>query len=381
MRSGTNDAPSAPEVWGLALAMASLPEAGPARRLALWRAGAPEEVWDAIRLGRAHRLDGLAAPMAPDPARLAVRWGQSASQCSPDDLLRAHLSRGRGITVLGSPSYPEVLAADREPPTVLCFEGDLDVLSGPRVAIVGTRRCTRYGRDLAVELGGELASAGVAVVSGLAAGIDAAAHRGALEVSGAAPVAVVGTGLDRCYPVSHTELAATVAERGVVLSEQLLGTPPRAWHFPSRNRIIAALADVVVVVESALTGGSMYTAREADDRGRQVLAVPGSVRSPASAGTNELLRACGVATGAADVLVALNLSPGGTRRAREARPEPSPTAARILDALGWQPAVLDQLVVRTALTVAEVAAGLEELEMHGWVSAAGPTWERRAGRS
>ena len=189
----------------------------------------------------------------------------------------------------------------------------------PRVAIVGTRRCTRYGFDLARELGADLAAAGVQVVSGLALGIDGAAHRGALDAAGGAPpIGVVASGLDVVYPRAPPAAVGGGRHRGSLLSECPLGTAPEAWRFPARNRIIAALADAVVVVESAGAGGSMYTVEEALARDRPVLAVPGSVRSAASAGTNRLLaEGAGVARDADDVLAAIGQPqrPGRRRRA------------------------------------------------------------------
>ena len=204
---------------------------------------------------------------------------------------------------------------------------------------------------MAHELGRELAAAGVAVVSGLAAGIDGAAHRGALAAGAAPPVGVVAAGLDVVYPPHQSELWQAVAAAGLLLSEAPPGARPERWRFPARNRIIAALADVVVVVESHARGGSMHTVDEADRRGRDVFAVPGSVRNPAAAGTNALL-----AEGRAPACSA-DRRAGGARPRGGPRPPAPPTGARpptrptasVLDRLGWEPATLDQLVLRTGV--------------------------------
>jgi DNA processing protein len=298
---------------------------------------------------------------------------------------REYQAAGVAVHVLGGNGYPRVLAEDPEAPAVLFSVGDLEALEGPRVAIIGSRRCTRYGRDVAFELGRDLARLGVRVVSGLALGIDGAAHLGALAAGdGAAPpVAVVGSGLDVVYPRAHGRLWAQVADAGVVLSEAALGARPEAWRFPARNRILAALADVVVVVESRAKGGSFHTVQAADQRGVTVMAVPGPVRSPVSCYTNELL-----VTGAPpardvdDVLVALDLIGRGPHRRRGAERSPAlttpddPHQAALLEALGWQPASLDQLVVRTGLSPGQASVALARLEVGGWVVGQAGWWEQ-----
>lgn len=374
-----SDAPETPRTTAIALGLASLPDAGPARRLALHRSGPAEEVWAEVLAGRAARLPGVAPTFGTRGADLPGRWARAAACIDVDDLLRVHRRADVGVAVLGSDTMPRPLADDLEPPSLICFRGDLDAISGPRVAIVGTRRCTRYGRDVADELGQALAEAGVAVVSGLAMGIDAAAHRGVLRAGGAPPIGVVATGLDEIYPPSSSALWGDVAGAGVLLTEHVLGTTPRTWQFPSRNRIIAALADVVVVVESRVKGGSLYTVREAESRGRGVMAVPGPIRSAASAGTNALLRdGVGVVCDVADVLLRLGLGPAVARSSRDPRVAPTDAGRSLLEALGWQPAVLDDLVRRTGLAVAEVADELDALVTAGWITQQGLWVERRA---
>jgi DNA processing protein len=295
----------------------------------------------------------------------------------------------------GDEGYPARLADDPKPPAVLFGRGDLAALDGPQVAIVGSRRCTPYGRDVARQLGRELAAAGVGVVSGLALGIDGAAHEGALAAveggaGGAPPVGVVASGLDVVYPWRHRGLWEGVASAGVLLSEAPLGTPPERWRFPARNRIMAALADVVVVVESHLHGGSRHTVDAALARGRAVMAVPGSVRSPASAGTNALL-AEGVAPArdTLDVLVALGLAghaplprrstSTALRAGTDRRPRPTGLEAGVLDALGWEPATVDQLVDRTGASPGAVAVAVARLDAAGWLHRDGPCWAQVPG--
>src|SRR5690606_34951366 len=241
------------------------------------------------------------------------------------------------------------------------------------VAIVGTRRCTGSGAGVARDLGRELAAAGVAVVSGLAAGIDGAAHRGVLDAlpehsDAVGPVGVVGCGHDIVYPARHRGLWEAVGEHGLLLSEAPLGCRPAAWRFPARNRVIAALAQVVVVVESHSRGGSLHTVTEAARRDVDVMVVPGSVRNPASEGVNQLLaEGCPPVRDAADVLVALGLGAGRRRTRSAPRPAPSTTGRALLDAFDWEPANLEQLVTRTGLALAEVAVAMEELIRDGWV--------------
>ncbi|MCX7619253.1 MAG: DNA-protecting protein DprA [Acidimicrobiales bacterium] len=370
-----------------ALAIATLPEVGPARRLVLHRAGDLRTVWSRIcdgsigcdpQVRRALGL-GIGEPMLTEEYSPIIQsWQDHAASLDPAAELDRHLTAGVGVAALGSARYPGAFVEDPEPPTVVCWLGDIDDLVGPRVAIIGTRRCTQAGRDTAFELGYALSAAGVSVVSGLALGIDAAAHRGALAAGGAPPIAVVGSGLDVIYPPANRALWSQVAEAGVVLTELPLGEPPRAWHFPNRNRMIAALADVVVVVESRRRGGSLSTVAAAIRRDRDVMAVPGPVRSPAAEGSNALLRDFGVCCDATDVLLRLGMSPAARRPSAEQRPLPEGNAALILDALGWQPSTLEDLVARVHLPLEVVTLALIQLEEAGWVSEHGGWFERRA---
>ncbi|HJR25211.1 MAG TPA: DNA-processing protein DprA, partial [Acidimicrobiales bacterium] len=225
----------------------------------------------------------------------------------------------------------------------------------------------------------DLAEAGVAIVSGLALGIDGAAHRGVLDAAAGPgrPVGIIASGHDIPYPARHARLWAAVAERGVLLGEAALGTRPAAWRFPARNRIIAALADVLVVIESHAAGGSLLTVREAIARGVDVMAVPGSVRNPAADGTNQLIAdGCHPVRDADDVLMAIGLGAGRRRAARDARTPPDADGRAVLDAFDWEPATLEHLALRTGRGVPELALALHRLEVGGWVSSQGPWYER-----
>ena len=304
------------------------------------------------------------------------RWQGLLRADSPAATWQHYRDAGIGVATLDSAAYPAALSGDLAAPAVLFHRGTIDVVAGPRVGIVGTRTCTRYGRDVAYDLGERLSKAGVAIVSGLATGIDAAAHAGALH-GVSPPIGVVGSGLDVVYPRVNRALWADVAERGVVLSESPLGAPPVAWRFPARNRIIAALSDVLVVVESHKSGGSLITARQQAKRQKPTLVVPGPILSPASKGSNDLLRdGCGPVTDVDDVLVALGLSGAPRRSAREARPAPDERGQAVLDAIGWQPATFDQLAHRGEMTLGELAVVLDDLVRARWLEQRGSWFER-----
>lgn len=346
-------------------AIASLPEVGPVRLRRLLSLGPPAVVWDRLVRGRAGRVDGV------DDA-LRRRWADAAQSIDPDALWVRCGDLGVGVTCLGGGGYPPSLVDDLDPPVVLFHLGSPDVLVAPRVAVVGTRRATPYGNEVARRLGADLAAAGVCVVSGLALGIDAAAHAGALSVrrasAWAAPAAVVGSGLDAPCPATNRRLCADVAGSGVVMSEVPPGVRAAPWRFPVRNRILAALAEVVVVVESAGAGGSMHTVREAVERGRTVLAVPGPVGSPASAGPHELLAdGAGVCTGAGDVLSHLSGVVGPDAVPADPRPAPSSGAAALLERIGWLPLGVARAVELGGTDVPTAASLLAELERGGWI--------------
>jgi DNA processing protein len=352
---------------------------GPARLLGLLRTWPPEEAWHHIRDGSWLQHREVVVAMGTGAARHAELWMACADITDVGAVWQRHVDAGIGVFTLRSPSYPTPLVDDVEPPAVLFGRGDPDVIVGPRVAVVGTRDASQYGIDLAYELGRDLAAAGVAVVSGLAVGIDGAAHAGALAAATAPPIAVVGSGLDVVYPRRHESLWREVERRGVVLSEAPLGAPPERWRFPARNRVIAALADVVIVVESRELGGSMHTVAEAQRRDRPVFAAPGPVRSATSAGTNRLLRdGAQVLCDASDVLLALGLSAALQRSVHEHRPEPSADDAPVLEAVGWSPISLDTLATRTARPLGSLALALDRLRSDGWLAERGGWYERIA---
>jgi DNA processing protein len=362
-----------------AAALAALPGMGPARLASLLRRWDPVSAWERVLDGRAVAEREVAAACGPDRAQLVEAWRARAAVTDVAAQWAGQRAAGVSTWVLGRAGYPAPLSGDPEAPAVLFARGDLAALDGRRVGIVGTRNCTRYGRDVAYELGRDLAANGVRIVSGLALGIDGAAHGGALAARAAPPIGVVGSGLDVVYPARHRRLWAEVAGAGVLLSEAPLGARPEPWRFPVRNRIIAALAEVVVVVESFHTGGSRHTVDAAAVRARPVLAVPGPVRSPASELPNALLAdGCHPARDATDVLVALGLCAGrgAGGEGRDPRPPPEPGEVALLDLMGWERASLESIVLASGRPPAEVSLALMHLERDGWVAGCGGWWER-----
>lgn len=353
---------------------------GPAR-LAWLLGGAPApEAFEALCRGRIAGDPGPAPP-GVTPA-LVERWTSDARKLDPSAAADA-LARLE-VTVLtpDSPGWP--FARDPCPPIVLFARGHLGLLApAPRAALVGTRRCSAVGRQVAFQLARGLAEGGATVVSGLASGIDGAAHAGALAAIATNPaptVAVVGTGLDRVYPAVNRRLWAEVAERGLLLSESPLGTTPEPWRFPARNRLIAGLCAVTVVVESHSRGGALLTANEAADRGATVMAVPGAITSSASVGSNQLLAdGCPPVCSAADVLHQLGIGPPVTT---EPDPEPSmateggdigPLARLIVGEASAGSVHVDHLVGVTGRPVPELMAELQRLQAQGLIRLDGST--------
>lgn len=264
-------------------------------------------------------------------------------------------------------AFPPLLRAIHDPPAGLFLRGHAGaaLLAKPAVAIVGARACSGYGSSVARMLGRELGTAGLTVVSGLARGVDGEAHRGALEAR-SVTVAVLGCGIDRDYPAAHAELAREIAATGLIVSEYAPGVEPAPWRFPARNRIVAGLAAATVVVEARARSGALITADLALEGGREVFAVPGEIGSALSAGTNALLRLGATpATSPGDVLEAL-----GLEQAPATVDPTSGPAGRLLELLADGPASADELVRRSSLAAADVAAGLTELELAELVSAA-----------
>ncbi|MFO1176401.1 MAG: DNA-processing protein DprA [Paracoccaceae bacterium] len=322
----------------------------------------------------------------PELARAA---GIEKYESCPEGVARAELKAARqaGARMIcrGAPDYPAALAQIADPPPLLWAIGDPGLLDRPMAALVGARNASSLGLRMARKLAEGLAAAGVTVVSGLARGIDTAAHLAALP---GGTVAVMAGGADVVYPAENAQLAADIARRGLCLSEQPMGLEPQARHFPLRNRIIAGLAQAVVVVEAAGQSGSLITARLALEQGRDVLAVPGHPFDGRASGCNMLIRdGATLVRGAEDVLTALALAPGPAAAARPpaaaAAPPPAPPpapespargwrdAARlhqlILDRLGPSPLAEDQLLRDLALSPAEAAPELLALELDGLI--------------
>jgi DNA processing protein len=265
------------------------------------------------------------------------------------------------------PAFPRALAAIFDPPAGLFLRGRAapDLLDAPSIAVVGARSCSAYGAQVARLLGRELAAAGLVVVSGMARGVDGEAHRGALEAGGET-VAVLGCGVDRDYPAAHADLARRICERGLIVSEYAPGVEPAPWRFPARNRIIAGLAAVTVVVEARERSGALITADLALEEGREVFAVPGEITSALSEGTNRLL-ALGAAplTKVDDVLASFRLEKKGAPQ-----PDVSEPAGHVLAQLRDAPLGADELARATELDAGALAAALSELEVAGLVAEA-----------
>lgn len=364
------EAPSDQEAC--AAALAALPGAGAASlRRVIEAAGDPAAAWDAVLAGDVERP----ARRGRRPAR---SWADVARAYDVVGRRAGERAAGIQVTWFGHEAYPASLRSDPSPPAVLFWRGDLTVLDRQCVALVGTRRATPGGREMAFELGHDLAAAGVCVVSGLALGIDGAAHRGALQAGApGATVGIAASGVDRVYPRRHAELWAAVASAGAVVSETPPGRDAEGWRFPARNRIIAGLVSMVVVVESHATGGSLITADAAIERGVDVRAVPGPVRSPASAGTNQLLfDGPGPVRNAGDILEALGLAGAGWNPIEPLRPA-DPLQAAVLEAVGRAPTSLNRVVEISGRPLADVAGALYDLAGAGLVVREGDWWQRR----
>jgi DNA processing protein len=337
-----------------AATLAGLPHITPVRLEALLaHFHGPRPALEAVTAGFAWKALG------PEHRTLTRQWAATADPEAVERILRHRRCR---VLVAGEDDYPIADDLPHRPP-VLFAEGERpEVLDAPRVAVVGTRAASPSGLADARDLGAYLSAAGVTVVSGLAIGVDGAAHTGALDAGGGV-VGVVATGLDIAYPRRHALLHRRVREGGLLVGEHWLGVHPARARFPVRNRIIAALADVVVVVEATASGGARITAERALDYGRPVLAMPGSRRNPAAAGCNALL-----ADGAQpllepdDVLLALGLTPGARREWGTSRRPPATGDAALLErALAGEAAHPDQLASRTGLPPELVAAAVEQL--------------------
>lgn len=348
------------------------PGIGPAAARRLLEAfGLPEDIFAAGRAKLAAALGGdrARALLARDDAREAqvaasLRWAEGE---------RHHL------LTLADPGYPQRLLGIGDPPPLLFVRGQPEALSAPTLAIVGSRQATGAGLGHARAFAHALADSGLQVCSGLAYGIDAAAHRGALA-GRAGTVAVVGTGIDLVYPAAHAALADAIAARGALVSELPLDTRAQRANFPKRNRLIAGLSLGVLVVEAAPRSGSLITARQAAEFGREVMAIPGSIHSPLSKGCHQLIReGAKLVESVEDVLVELRAQWTGTTdpahgagveatgdtQQGDAQRATGALADCLLEALGWDPVDPDALAERTGQPIEAVAAGLLELELAG----------------
>ncbi len=298
-----------------------------------------------------------------------ARFARFAATFDEAAFLAGLAERGYRWVARSAAEFPPRLRSIHDPPPGLFLRGGAaaELLARPSVAVVGARSCSPYGSGVATALGRELAAAGVVVVSGLARGVDAAAHRGALATG--STVAVLGCGIDRDYPRAHAALASEIAGTGLVVSEYPPGVEPAPWRFPARNRIVSGLTLATVVVEARERSGALITADLALDEGREVLAVPGEITSLLSRGTNALLRLGATpVTCAADVLDAIGI---------EEPPEPAEAQAahaleghlgRVRAAVAAAPAAVDEIVRTTGLDAGAVAAALAELELLGLVT-------------
>jgi DNA processing protein len=316
-----------------------------------------------------------AAIAASATARAAVMGaGASALSVPPPDfdalvertlawLTDTAATAPRRIVTVGDPDYPAALLQTGDPPLLMYLIGRVELLQARSIAVVGSRNPTPQGKDNARAFARDLSQGGLTIVSGLALGIDGAAHEGALDGAGST-IAVVGTGLDTVYPRRHHALAHRIAGSGLLLSEFSLGTPPLPPNFPLRNRIIAGLSLGTLVAEAALQSGSLITARLASEAGREVFAIPGSIHNPLARGCHALIRqGAKLVEAASDILEELRLGD-----APAAASAPAAPADPLLDALGHDPVTLDALVARTGWPPHELSARLLELEMEGQVA-------------
>lgn len=294
-----------------------------------------------------------------------TRWAAHVRSFDAGAYERRLEEAGFRFLARSSREFPRLLGAIHDPPAGLFLRGTGDpaLLSRPAVAIVGARACSGYGASAARTIARDLARAGLVVVSGLARGIDAEAHRGALDAGGTT-VAVLGCGIDRDYPAAHAELARRIAGTGLIVSEYAPGVEPAPWRFPARNRIVAGLTAATVVVEARERSGALITADFALEEGREVFAVPGEITSGLSAGTNALLKlGASPLTWADDVLSCF-----GLQAAEVAEPSPDGEPAVVLARLYDSASSADELVRATGLASSEVARALVELELAGHVT-------------
>ena len=274
---------------------------------------------------------------------------------------------GQYIITLADPEYPQYLLQIPDPPALIYVRGRTDLLNRPALAIVGSRNATPQGIQNAERFAATFADAGLVIASGLALGIDGAAHRGALATGGNT-VAFIGTGIDRIYPARNRELALEIGAKGTIISEFPLATPVSAANFPRRNRLISGFSRGVLVVEAAVESGSLITARLAAEQGREVFAIPGSIHSPQSRGCHKLIKqGAKLVETAQDVLEELRWTTSGTTRAAPPLSKDEPAGA-LLSAMGFEPCGVDELAGRCGLTAEALSVMLLHLELEGRVA-------------
>ena len=339
-----------------------------------------------VGLRTAHRLlEAFGSPRAifeAGHAALAAQVGPALARtlCAPperticaliDTTLAWLQAPSHHVLALGDAAYPQALANIPDPPLLLYIKGRVDLLARPALAIVGSRNATVQGKANAAAFATALSETGVCVVSGLALGIDAAAHEGALRGAGST-IAVVGTGADLSYPARNRALAARIADEGCIVSEYALGTPPTSGNFPRRNRIISGLSSGVLVIEAAAQSGSLITARVAAEQGREVFALPGSIHAPLAKGCHRLIRdGARLVETVSEVLEAMQVSPlTMSSSPNKAGTNGLPTetdCTDLLAQLGHEPLDVDDLLDRLDTDIGQLSMGLLALEMAGMI--------------
>ena len=330
---------------------------GETQRKLLAAFGLPENVFSAGRSALRGVIGDKATSLLLDTDNRAAVTGALAWSVAPE----------QHIVTLADPEYPQALLEIPDPPALLYVRGRLELLNRPALAIVGSRNATPQGIQNAEGFAGALADAGLLIASGLALGIDGAAHRGALAAGGDT-VAFIGTGIDRIYPARNRELALAIGTRGAIISEFPIGTPVAAANFPRRNRLISGFSRGVLVIEAAVESGSLITARLAGEQGREVFAIPGSIHSPQSRGCHKLIKqGAKLVETAQDVLEELRWGSPARVRADETG-ERDEAGRNVLDALGFDPCGLDELAGRCGLTADALSVMLLHLELDGRVA-------------
>ena len=342
------------ESW---LRLALIPGLGSATlRKLLAEFGSPERVLAARGADLGTRVDG--------EVRTQIMAGGNAADAQ--NTLGWLEEPANHLVTLADPEYPQLLLQTADPPPLFYVKGQLELLNRPSLAVVGSRNASAQGIASAEEFARNLSDAGITIVSGLALGIDAAAHRGGLA-GAARSIAIVGTGLDIVYPARNRDLAHELAAKGALMSEFPLGTPAIGSNFPRRNRVISGISRGCLVVEAALESGSLITARFANEQGREVFALPGSIHSPLAKGCHALIKqGAKLVDSASDILEELHLA-STMPAARELSPDLDPEAAQLLERMGYEPCDLDTLCARLDAGPDRLAALLLKLELQGLV--------------